>query len=39
VPSQDDIRGLNTRLEELVSKLNELNRDKKNTSAELDSVD
>jgi polyhydroxyalkanoate synthesis repressor PhaR len=39
VPSQDDIRGLNTRLEELVSKLNELNRDQKKTSAELASED
>lgn len=39
VPSQDDIQSLNVRLEELVSKLNELNRDKKKASAEPDNED
>jgi polyhydroxyalkanoate synthesis repressor PhaR len=39
VPSQDDIHRLNSRLEELVSKLSELNKDKSQASAELDSED
>ncbi len=39
VPSQDDIHRLNSRLEELVSKLSELNKDKSQASAEPDSED